>query len=453
MVLRRFFVSEKRMTFGGHLEELRQRIINAILSLAIAAVVCLVFFQDPLMRVVLGPHNRASAERAKVVAYNSLQRANSTIEAVIAAIPELSPAACLAFLPEFERERILRDELVAPLTQLVEAGRRGTPDAELARRAQEAAGAVSSLVNAAIRMELTQSEKGANVSVKLEAVHDRFARLMIDQKGRLTGLLKTTAAETTAKLLPDMLSAFATVRERARQATGTIHGEEDRQQGRKTAETLSGALEQIEKAIDTLKTQKGSRIVAIKYTEQFFTYLKIVLIAAIFLAHPFILWQVWRFIGAGLYPHEQKVALMFVPFSLVLFMAGISFGYGVLIPWGLSYLSTYGDPELMDTVLSLSAYLSLFMSLTILLGIVFQVPLVMFFLSRSGLVEPKTFSRVRRHAILSGVILGALLTPPDPFTQCMLAGPLVILYEIGILVSKTAYRRAQEAERRAEETL
>ena len=190
---------------------------------------------------------------------------------------------------------------------------------------------------------------------------------------------------------------------------------------------------------------RGAKIVAIRYTEQFFTYIKVVLIFALFLSHPFILWQAWQFIGAGLYEHEQRVALQFVPFSLVLFLTGVLFGYFVLIPWGLSYLSSYGNPELVDTMLSLSAYLSLFLSLTLLLGLVFQVPLVMYFLARSGLVDPETFRRVRRYAILTGFVLGAMLTPPDPFTQIMLAGPLICLYEIGILISRAAWRRAQGA--------
>jgi Tat protein translocase TatC len=448
MVLRRLYVPEQRMTFGGHLEELRQRIIYAILGLVVAAVVCFLFLQNPLFRLVLGPHNRASAERAKMVAYRKLDRANAAFRAVLRVLPDLPPAACRALFPEEGRKEQIQQDLSAALVAFAGVGSADTTAAQRQEMAAALAAVLTEHIVTASQEQIAEVETGEGLSLRTRTARDRFLKIMQKQGGRLRAYLPGTrsSAQVTAALLPEVAEALAAAHDRAGPGP-----KEDQAAGQSVGARLDAGLEQVATAIENLEGGRGSRIVAIKYTEQFFTYLKIVLICAIFIAHPFILWQLWRFIGAGLYAHEQRVALTFVPFSLVLFMTGVSFGYTVLIPWGLSYLSSYGDPELVDTVLSLSAYLSLFMSLTVLLGIVFQVPLVMFFLSRSGLVDPGTFSRIRRHAILTGVVLGALLTPPDPFTQVMLAGPLVILYEIGILVSKVGYRKAQEAERRAEE--
>jgi len=442
VVLRRLYVPERRMTFGGHLEELRQRILYSIGAVVVTAVFSFLFLQEPLVQIILRPHQQASTQRAKVVGFHKLAKGNRLVAELVDELKKLPPEACRVFVPPAARKRALEEKLWPVLAGLAKGGERGG-GAEAARKA---ASAITEAVRRIVEGELVADQAGGNLLVWARALDSRFKRVMEERRSALKGYpWKRSAAEVTAELLPRLVAVLEDAVGRAEKAEGGGPEPGAARGARDLARRIRGVLQNYREGIDTLETMRGAKIVAIRYTEQFFTYIKVVLIFALFLSHPFILWQAWQFIGAGLYEHEQRVALQFVPFSLVLFLTGVLFGYFVLIPWGLSYLSSYGNPELVDTMLSLSAYLSLFLSLTLLLGLVFQVPLVMYFLARSGLVDPETFRRVRRYAILTGFVLGAMLTPPDPFTQIMLAGPLICLYEIGILISRAAWRRAQGA--------
>ena len=195
--------------------------------------------------------------------------------------------------------------------------------------------------------------------------------------------------------------------------------------------------EQTEKKRGTLKT--------LKYQEAFISYLKACIVAALILASPWILLQLWAFIGAGLYSNERKYVLTYLPFSFIAFGSGVTFGYFILIPEGLSYLATYANPELISVEITLQFYLSFFLLLTLALGAVFQLPLVMMFLSKAGVVTPAQYAKYRRYALLVAVIVGAILTPPDPVTQILLASPMFVLYELGIFLSRMVARKKKEA--------
>lgn len=177
------------------------------------------------------------------------------------------------------------------------------------------------------------------------------------------------------------------------------------------------------------------KIRSIKPTAVFIAYLKTSLIAAIFLASPIILYQIWMFIAAGLYSVERRYVLTFLPLSVLLFLMGILFGYFVLVPIGLAFLAGYAGADVLNSF-TLDNYLSLFITLTLLLGLVFELPLGMIFACRIGVVSPDDFARYRRYSLLFAVTASALLTPPDPATQLLMAGPLVILYEMGIWLSR-----------------
>jgi Tat protein translocase TatC len=172
----------------------------------------------------------------------------------------------------------------------------------------------------------------------------------------------------------------------------------------------------------------------ISYLEQFYTHLKVAIIFGLLLTFPFVLYEAWKFVGAGLYKSEQRYVLTFLPFSMVLFALGAFFGYAILIPVALTFLATWGGADI-DLAFTLGNYIGLFFTLTLVLGLVFQTPLVMVFLNRTGIVSVQGFRKSRRMAILIGFIASAFLTPPDPFSLLLMACPLVLLYEIGILVS------------------
>lgn len=171
----------------------------------------------------------------------------------------------------------------------------------------------------------------------------------------------------------------------------------------------------------------------LKYQSGFLAYLKVCFIVGLLLGAPFALYQIWLFVAEGLYEHEKKYLRIFAPFSYIAFFCGVAFGYFILIPLALYYLSTYADPEIAENFISLDWYLSLLFALTFVIGLVFELPLVMIFLNQLGILGFEEYWNYWRYWLLLAVISGALLTPPDPFTQMLLAIPIVSLYGVGLV--------------------
>ena len=181
------------------------------------------------------------------------------------------------------------------------------------------------------------------------------------------------------------------------------------------------------------------QIKVIRYQEGFLTLLKVCAIGAIVLASPFVVYQVWRFVSEGLRDNERRYCLVFGPVSFGCFALGVLFGYFLLIPFGLRFLLVVLGPEVRPDI-TLAEYVSLVALLTLVLGLLFELPLVMLFLTKLGVVAPGTYAKHRKPALLVAFIAGAVLTPPDPFTQIMMAVPIVGLYEVGILASQPTKR-------------
>lgn len=173
----------------------------------------------------------------------------------------------------------------------------------------------------------------------------------------------------------------------------------------------------------------------LSYQEGFYAYIKLCLLAAVFMAYPIILFQIWRFVEAGLFKRERRYVKIFAPVSYIAFIIGVLFGYYFLIPYGLQFLIKILGGGIQPMI-TMSQYISLVTMLTIALGIVFQLPLIMLFISKIGMLKAEDFIKWRMYAILIIFILAAVITPPDPFTQVMTALPMIILYEIGILSIK-----------------
>ncbi|MBI2608452.1 MAG: twin-arginine translocase subunit TatC [Deltaproteobacteria bacterium] len=171
-----------------------------------------------------------------------------------------------------------------------------------------------------------------------------------------------------------------------------------------------------------------------RYQENFMGQLKLCMVAGAILSFPFLLFHFLKFVGAGLYDHEKRKLYIFLPFFFFLFVMGVLFGYFLMIPYGLYFLMSFGQDVGLAPLISFSDYINLFFLLTFVTGIVFELPLLMLFLSRLGLVDLKTFKSKRRYAIVSAFILGAIFTPPDPVTQIFLAGALIMLYECGCVL-------------------
>lgn len=182
----------------------------------------------------------------------------------------------------------------------------------------------------------------------------------------------------------------------------------------------------------------------LRLPEGFFTELKASFLVAILLASPFLLFQVWRFIAPGLYPQEKRFALPMMVCSSLFFFTGAAFAYYVVFPFGFAFFLSYAEGATTAS-LSLSWYLTFCVQLLIAFGLVFQLPIVVLFLSRLGLVTAQKMRSVRKFAILVIFIVAAILTPPDVITQLFMAGPMMLLYELSIIIAQIFGKKRAEA--------
>ncbi|MCF6154470.1 MAG: twin-arginine translocase subunit TatC [Candidatus Brocadia sp.] len=183
------------------------------------------------------------------------------------------------------------------------------------------------------------------------------------------------------------------------------------------------------------KVGLSTELQVLSYQEGFYAYMKLCFITSVFLAYPFVIYQIWKFVSVGLYKKEQRYVLLFLPVSYVAFVVGGLFGYFLLIPFGLQFLIGILGPGIQP-IITMKDYVSFVFLLTVALGLVFQLPLVMLLLSKIGFITPDKFIKWRKYAILVIFIIAAIVTPPDPFTQSMTAVPMIVLYELGILIAR-----------------
>jgi sec-independent protein translocase protein TatC len=179
--------------------------------------------------------------------------------------------------------------------------------------------------------------------------------------------------------------------------------------------------------------------------EAFWMHLKVSLVAALILSLPVIFFQLWRFISPGLLEKERKYVMPFVFFATLLFLIGAFFCFGIVLPFAITFLLGYKTQN-MAPMLSVGSYVDFCLKFILAFGVIFELPLAIIFLTRIGIVTPKTLAKNRKFAVLFAFIAGAVLTPtPDVFNQTLMAVPIIILYEIGILVSRVMYRKRAHA--------
>jgi sec-independent protein translocase protein TatC len=182
--------------------------------------------------------------------------------------------------------------------------------------------------------------------------------------------------------------------------------------------------------------KSGNTLVFLAVTEAFWVQMKVALFLGLFIAAPAILWQVWRFVEPGLHRHEKKYAAPFVIIGSLLFIGGGAFSLLVVTPNAIAFLLSYARPGLQPMI-SIGNYVDFLVKFTLAFGAVFEVPLAMTLVARMGLVSPKAFAKNRKYAILGAFIAGAILTPtPDMVNQSLMAGPIILLYEIGIVAAR-----------------
>jgi sec-independent protein translocase protein TatC len=195
---------------------------------------------------------------------------------------------------------------------------------------------------------------------------------------------------------------------------------------------------------------EGGELIATAVPEIFMLYLKMAFFAAIFVSSPFILTQVWLFIAPGLYAHERHFAIPFIFFGTAFFLSGAAFGHYVVFPYAAHFLTTFGGSEI-EILLTVSAVFSFYSKFILGMGAVFEIPTIVFLLSRLGLVTPSFLWSKFKYAVLLIFILAAIITPtPDIVTQSLLAFPMIGLYTLSIGISAVFGRKRDIPEENAD---
>jgi sec-independent protein translocase protein TatC len=190
-----------------------------------------------------------------------------------------------------------------------------------------------------------------------------------------------------------------------------------------------------------IKNVSKNPLVFITPVEAFLTYLKVAFFSGIFFASPVILYEFWAFVSPALYPHEKKVALPTLLLSVIFFVGGCAFCYFIVLPIGIRYLIVGFSSDMLSPMISVGKYLSFSLIFILAFGLIFETPLVLFFMNRLGLIQLETLTKNRRVVIVIIFIIAAILTPPDVVSQILLAVPLLILFELTILAIKIFGRK------------
>jgi sec-independent protein translocase protein TatC len=173
---------------------------------------------------------------------------------------------------------------------------------------------------------------------------------------------------------------------------------------------------------------------------QVFLYMQVAIISGVILSFPNVLFQLWKFIAPGLYANERKHIFRIVFFTSFCFLIGITFAYFIILPFALDFFQSFGTDKI-ENIIAINEYLNFVISIILGAGLIFELPMASWFLSKLGLLTPDFMRKYRRFAIVIIFIVAAILTPPDPVSQILLAIPLMGLYEVSIFISKLAERK------------
>ncbi|KEQ14111.1 twin-arginine translocase subunit TatC [Endozoicomonas numazuensis] len=190
---------------------------------------------------------------------------------------------------------------------------------------------------------------------------------------------------------------------------------------------------------------EGSSMIATDVASPFLAPFKLTMVLALFAAIPFILNQIWGFIAPGLYKHEKRLAIPLLVASVVLFYAGVAFAYFVVFPLIFGFFTSSG-PESVTVMTDINSYLNFILKLFFAFGMAFEIPVATVLLIWSGVSTVESMSKKRPYIIVGCFVLGMLLTPPDVISQSLLAGPMWLLFEIGILFARLTSRKSKDAD-------
>lgn len=189
---------------------------------------------------------------------------------------------------------------------------------------------------------------------------------------------------------------------------------------------------------------KPLNLISIKMSGQITTHITAAMVAGLILAFPVILWEFWQFFKPALKPNEARYAKGAVMAASMLFFIGVLFGYFMLAPLSIHFLSSYEvDPQVVNQI-NIRSYIGTLTSVCLATGLVFELPIIAFFLTKIGIITPTFMRKYRKHAIVVIFIIAAIITPPDVFSQTLVAIPLLILYEVSILISSRVMKQKEK---------
>ena len=187
------------------------------------------------------------------------------------------------------------------------------------------------------------------------------------------------------------------------------------------------------------------QLININMAGQFTTHIMVSMIVSLIFAFPYLVFEMWRFIGPALYDKEQEYAKGAVFFISLLFVLGVLFAYYIIIPLSVNFLGSYQVSQDVLNQINLMSYISTVTSIALASGLLFELPVLIFFLTKTGLITPEFLIKYRKHSLVIVLALSAIITPPDVFSQILVAFPLMFLYEVGIKISKGIIRKEQIA--------
>ena len=195
---------------------------------------------------------------------------------------------------------------------------------------------------------------------------------------------------------------------------------------------------------DFCNVSLDNNLIAIKVTQQLMDSIWTSFILGIIITFPYILWEIWRFISPGLHEKELKKSRGFIFIASLLFFIGVLFSYYVIAPVSINFLYNYQITPLIENQFTMDSHVGLVTNMLLGVSIMFELPVIIYFLPKIGLITPKFLKRYRKHALVVVLILAAIITPPDVASQVIVAIPVLVLYEISIKVSRRVIKRQQK---------
>ena len=455
---------DTRMTFGEHLEELRKTLVKALIGLGIGVAIGL-FFADEIVKYLQRPLDQAIRAFLKSQAEEQLALANNGIVP-----PELQPL--------LDEDGLLPRKLKVDSRELAMVLEDAYPDLPaiternphafrpsqlpLERVPQAASLLVTPADNAAQRWlseQLTDEERGELRAISRQSSASSDDRLVVlavlDRLAQLDSLYVEPAFEDAFagvkndSYLPGWLQKLITRFAGEARPNPLLKMKEDLQteddpaarrrlQRLLISRSLSPEIGAVRTEVVDLQVWETTKLnpQALKVEEVFMVWLKAALISGIVISSPWIFYQTWLFIAAGLYPHERRYVHVYLPLSVILFLSGVLLAFfGVFQPV-LMFLFQFNASMGIDPQPRIGEWLTFVMVLPLGFGIAFQLPLVMLFLNRIGLLSIEAYTEKWRIAVLAIFVLSMVLTPADPISMMMLAIPLTFLYFLGILLAK-----------------